>query len=56
MAREFLTGKGTAELTLDENEDLVLWLSGGSGFQAEEVGMGMTYLRKNRENRAGSQG
>lgn len=56
MAREVLTGKGIAELTPEENEDLVLWLSGGSGFQAQEVGMGMTCLRKNRETRAGSQG
>lgn len=56
VAREVLTGKGIAELTPEENEDLVLWLSGGSGFQAQEVGMGMTCLRKNRETRAGSQG
>lgn len=29
----------TVELTPEENEEEVLWMPGGSGFQAEEVGM-----------------
>lgn len=56
VAREVLTGKGTAELTPEENEEVVLWISGGSGFQVEEVGMGMTCLRENRETREGAGG
>ena len=45
MAREVLTGKEIVELTPEENEEVVLWTFGGSGFQVEEVGMGRTCLR-----------
>lgn len=54
MAREVLTGRGTVELTPEENEEVAIQASGGSGFQAEEVGIGMPYFRKSRESRAGS--
>lgn len=51
VAREGLTNNVTLELTLEENEGVVIRIAGESGSQAEKVGMCLACLRKGRETR-----